>query len=193
MCVKNRVYRPHGTWIPAWKCPCSAQSMVTSLRTAKVVKHIAMLSFATLWMIWSSVFVASCVDCVEKPSQELLDILDPLCRLVHASPGQRWWTAQYDGNSQLQAHPNTRDFGLLWHSVHRYFNKSHSEAFQRSWEWAKGKTLFREWKNPIAYALSIDSWRWEGALSGIRRGCQSHVIHVGSFSLLQASGTFLPP
>lgn len=136
-----------------------------------------------------------CWLCRKAITKELLDILDPLCRLVHASPwppGQRYWAAKY-GSSQLQAHPNTRDFGLLWHSVHRYFNKSHSEAFQRSWEWVKGKTLFREWKNPIAYALSIDSWRWEGALSGIRRGCQSHVIHVGSFSLLQASGTFLPP
>lgn len=50
-----------------------------------------------------------------------------------------------------------------------------------------------EWKNPIASALSMDSWRWEGALSGIHRGCQSHVIHVGSFSLLQSSGTSLPP
>lgn len=57
----------------------------------------------------------------------------------------------------------------------------------------KGETLLREWKNPIACALSMDSWRWEGALSGIRRGCQSHVIHVGSFSLLQSSGTSLPP
>lgn len=147
-------------------------------------------------MILVSIFVTSCVDCVVKAiAKELLDILDPFSRKAHGpqwAPGQRCWAAKY-GNCQLQAHSHTTDFGLLRHPVHRYFNKWHSEVFQRSWEWVKGKHLLREWKNPIAYAFSRGAWRWEGALSGIRRGCQSHVIRVGSFSPLQSAGTFLPP
>lgn len=56
---------------------------------------------------------------------------------------------------------------------------------------AKGKTLLREWKNPIACVFSKGVWRWESALSGICGGRQSHVIRVGSFSPLQSAGTLL--
>lgn len=166
------------------------------MRTGKIVKHIGIISFATLGMIPVSTFVASSVDCaVNAIANELLDILGPFSRKAHVpqwAPGQRCWAAKY-GNSQLQAHAHTTDFGLLRHPVHRYFNKSRSEVFQRSWEQAKGKTLLREWKNPIAYAFSKGAWRRESALSGIRRSCQSHVIRVGSFSPLHSARMFLPP
>lgn len=169
----------------------AAQSMASSLRTGKAVKHIAMLSFATLWTILRSVFAASCVDCVEKLSQKSCMTSSTHCAEwsmhLQGLQGRDFW------QPKLQAHPSIKDFWFLCHSVCSYFNKPHSKVFQRCWEWVKGKTLLREWKNPIACALSIDSWRWEGALSGIPRGCQSHVIHVGSFSLFQSSGTFLPP
>lgn len=143
-----------------------------------------------------SIFVVSCDDCVVKDIvEELLDILGPFSRKVHVpqwAPGQRCWVAKY-GNSQLQVNPHTTGFGVLQHPLHKYFNKSHSEMFHRSWEQAKGKTLLREWKNPIAYAFSKRSGRQEGALSGVRRGCQYRVIRVGSFSALQLAVTLLPP
>lgn len=102
------------------------------MRTGKIVKHIGIISFATLGVILVSIFVASCVDCVVKAiANELLGLPGPFSRKVHVPQwalGQRCWAAKY-GNSQLQAHPHTTDFGLLRHPVHRYFNKSQSEVF----------------------------------------------------------------
>lgn len=105
------------------------------MRTGTIVKHIGIISFAISGIILVSIFVASCVDCVVKAiTKELLDTLGRFSRKLHVPQwalGQRWWADKY-GNSQLQAHPHTTDFGLLWHPVHRYFNKCHSEVFQRS-------------------------------------------------------------
>lgn len=161
------------------------------MKTGKIIKHVGIISFATLGMILMSILVAFC--CSES-----------YCKRAawHRGP------AQQKGSCAPQSSRAERLGGYLWQFSSAGINPQPrfwaspaaiSKVFQQTPLWAapenmgmaKGKTSLREWKNPIACVFSKGVWRWESALSGICGGRQSHVIRVGSFSPLQSAGTLL--